>query len=131
MDRMSVLQGGPGGSPPVARLAPWQERKVALHIDQHLHRPIAIRELAEIAGLSTNYFSRRFKGSFGLAPRNYVIRGRLERAKTLMRQTRSSLCQIALASGFCDQAHMSRVFHAVVGSTPNRWRCDQTSGLAA
>jgi len=106
----------------VSRLAPWQERKVARHIGEHLDRPISIRDLAALVGLSANYFSRRFKGSFGVTPRAYVIRSRLERAKTLMRQSRASLCEIALDSGFCDQAHMSRLFHAVVGSTPNRWR---------
>lgn len=131
-DAIASLTPAPRGRrrPQVSRLAPWQERKVARHIDDHLDRPISIRELAEIVGLSTNYFSRRFKGSFGVSPRAYMIRGRLDRAKTLMKQTRSSLCQIALASGFCDQAHMSRLFHAVVGSTPKRWRCEQTSALA-
>ena len=112
-------------------LAPWQERKVMRHIGEHLDRPISIGALAEIVGLSTNYFSRRFKGSFGVAPREYVIRSRLERAKSLMQQTGASLCQIALDTGFCDQAHMSRLFHAVVGSPPNRWRREQMSALAA
>ena len=112
------------GSP--TGLAPWQERKVVRHIGEHLDRPISIGALAQIVGLSANYFSRRFKGSFGVSPREYVIRSRLERAKTLMQQTGASLCQIALDTGFCDQAHMSRLFHAVVGSPPNRWRREQT-----
>ncbi|MGH1559781.1 helix-turn-helix domain-containing protein [Caulobacter segnis] len=51
-----------------------------------------------------------------------MIRGRVERAKTLMRETDAPSARIALDSGFCDQAHMSRQFHAVVGSTPSRWR---------
>lgn len=112
-------------------LAPWQERKIMRYISEHLNRSIGNRELAELVGLSVNYFSRRFKSSFGVPPRDYVIRSRLERAKSLMRQTRSPLCQIALESGFCDQAHLSRTFHEIVGSTPRRWRREHAQTLAA
>ena len=108
-----------------SRLAPWQERKVARHIREHLDQPIRVQDLAGLVGLSASYFSRRFRGSFGLAPRAYVIRSRLERAQSLMRQGRTPLCAIALDCGFCDQAHMSRLFHTVIGSTPSRWRRQQ------
>ncbi len=108
--------------PLTARLAPWQERKILRYVGEHLCTPISNRDLADLAGLSASHFSRLFRSSFGVAPREYVIRNRLEHAKTLMRQTRSPLCQIALDSGFSDQAHMSRTFHAIVGSTPNQWR---------
>lgn len=107
------------------KLAPWQERKVLRHLGEHLCRSISNQDLACLVGLSTSQFSRRFRGSFGLSPRGYVIRSRLDHAKTLMRQTRSPLCQIALASGFSDQSHLCRTFHALVGATPNRWRREQ------
>jgi AraC family transcriptional regulator len=105
-------------------LAPWQERKVLRYVEEHLGRPIRTPELASLVGLSISQFSRRFKGSFALAPREYMIRSRLDHAKALMRQSRAPLCEIALDSGFCDQAHMSRLFHAFVGETPRRWRRD-------
>lgn len=107
------------------KLAPWQEDKVLRHVADHIHRPIANRELAALLGLSVGHFSRRFKASFGVGPHEHVIRARLDHAKSLMRRTPSSLCQIALDSGFCDQAHMARTFHAIVGSPPARWRREQ------
>lgn len=113
------------------RLSSWQEREVMRHIVEHLDQSIRNQDLAETVGLGVTQFSRCFKGSFGISPHGYVIRSRLERAKTLMRQSRSSLCQIALESGFADQAHMSRLFHAIVGSPPNRWRRSQTSSATA
>jgi len=97
---------------------------VLRYVEEHLGRPIRTPELASLVGLSVSQFSRRFKGSFGFAPREYMIRTRLDRAKALMRQSRAPLCEIALSSGFCDQAHMSRLFHAFVGETPRRWRRD-------
>lgn len=117
-------------SPP-PKLAPWQERDVVRHISDRLDETIRNQDLAKIAGLSVGRFSRRFKESFGVPPRAYVIRSRLERAKCLMRLTGASLCQIALESGFADQAHMCRLFHAVIGSTPSRWRRAQAPCGAA
>jgi AraC family transcriptional regulator len=112
-------------------LAPWQERKVEQFVAENLDRTIAVGELAALARLSTTHFSRVFKRSFGVTPRDYVMRARLERAKTLLTQTSVSLCQIALDCGFCDQAHMSRIFHQVIGATPSRWRRQTMFEMAA
>ncbi len=120
----------PAERPPLG-LAPWQERKITRYIAENLGHSISNGELAQIVGLSVSHFSRRFKASFGLCPRDYVIRSRLERAKALMTETRDALCQIALDCGFCDQAHMSRIFHQIVGNTPMRWRRENALGLAA
>jgi transcriptional regulator GlxA family with amidase domain len=112
-------------------LAPWQERKVEQFVAQNLDRTIAVGELASLARLSTTHFSRVFKRSFGITPRDYVMRARLERAKIMLTQTSASLCQIALDCGFCDQAHMSRIFHQVIGATPSRWRKQTMFEMAA
>lgn len=103
-------------------LAPWQERKVLRYIGEHLDRAISNQDLADEVGLSVSHFARCFKASFGLPPRDYLIRGRVERAKAMMLNPQAPLCQIALDCGFCDQAHLSRLFQAVVGIAPNRWR---------
>ena len=116
---------------PLSGLAPWQARKVDLFIAQNLDRAIGVGELASLARLSTTHFSRVFKRSFGVTPRDHVMRARLERAKTLLSQTPSPLSQIALDCGFCDQAHMSRIFHQVVGATPSRWRRQMQIEIAA
>lgn len=114
-----------------AGLAPWQERKVLRHIEGRLDQPIRNQDLAGVVGLSLSHFGRRFKASFGVSPRDYLIRARVDRAKTLMHGKDAPLSQIALDSGFCDQAHMCRLFRVVVGSTPSRWRRQQTPTLSA
>ncbi|MFZ0266166.1 helix-turn-helix domain-containing protein [Caulobacter sp.] len=115
-----------GGKAREAGLAPWQERKVLRQVGERLDQPIRNQDLAELVGLSISHFGRRFKASFGMSPRDYLIRARVERAKTLMGSRDTPLSQIALDCGFCDQAHMCRLFRTVVGSTPSRWRREQT-----
>jgi AraC family transcriptional regulator len=46
----------------------------------------------------------------------------VERAKTLIRDYRTSLTEVALASGFADQHHLARVFRRITGVTPSSYR---------
>ncbi|MGH1558866.1 helix-turn-helix domain-containing protein [Caulobacter segnis] len=86
--------------------------------------PVGCRSAArpQHAKLSPGYFSRRFRQSFGLTFSRFVARRRIEHAQAMMTKTTSSLCQIALACGFTDQAHFTRTFGGVTGSTPSQWR---------
>ena len=105
-----------------AGLAPWQARRVSRHVDENLGFSITIDHLAGIAGLSSSYFCRAFKDTFGDPPHAYIMRRRVERAQTLMLQTREPLSQIALACGLSDQAHLCNLFRRLVGQSPSHWR---------
>ncbi len=109
---------------PVARggLAPWQKRKVDLYLREHLEESVRLDELAELLPLSVSHFCRSFKETFGDTPHAYIIRLRLELAQKLMLTTDDSLSQIALASGFSDQAHLCKLFRRGVAETPSAWR---------
>jgi len=112
-------------APELGVLAPWQAKKAAAYIEVHLDAPIRIRELAALTRLSRSYFSRAFKATFGLAPQPYVQRKRTAQAQALMLDTDEPLCGIALACGFSDQAHFSRIFRRLTGASPNAWRRSQ------
>jgi len=105
-------------------LASWQVRRVTTYIEQHLDTPLVTEELATVARLSTGHFCRAFKASMGETPHSYIIRQRLRRAQTLMLRTRDTLSQIACACGLTDQAHLTRLFRRVIGTTPMSWRRD-------
>jgi AraC family transcriptional regulator len=47
---------------------------------------------------------------------------RVEAAKEKLRDSRLSLLDVALACGFSDQSHLTRVFTGMVGSSPGVWR---------
>ena len=103
-------------------LPAWQTRRVAAHVEANLSRRIRIQELARLLGLSASHFCRAFKCTFGVSPRDYVLRRRIELAQGLMLTTSESLSSIAVRCGMCDQPHFTRSFHRIVGQTPYMWR---------
>lgn len=108
--------------------APWQAKRVRSYIEDNLDAPIAVEELAAFTRLSTSYFFRAFKGSFGVPPHAYVIQRRMVRAQMLLSGTDEPLGQIAIACGLADQAHFSRLFRRAVGVPPGVWRRELRGG---
>ena len=109
----SHLQGG---------LAPWQAKRLRSYIEDKLDSTIRARDLAGLVRLSTSYFFRAFRNTFGETPVAYIMKCRMRRAQELMLKSRVSLSQVALECGMCDQAHFSRTFRRIVGTNPTVWR---------
>jgi AraC-like DNA-binding protein len=87
-----------------------------------MHGRIRLSEVARECGLSVSHFARSFKTSFGTSTHQWLMQHRIDRAKQLMSQTNMSLIDIAIQSGFNDQAAFTRTFHQLVGVSPGRWR---------
>lgn len=112
--------------PPRAKaraLPKWRLRRVEDHVNRNLHRSIRLADLAQVAGLSRMHFAKQFRAATGYRPHEYLLHQRIEQAKSLLLETKSPLVEIALAVGFCTQAHFSTVFKHITGETPARWRC--------
>lgn len=103
-------------------LPAWQAQRVFAHVDANLSEKITIRGLAHLLSLSASHFCRAFKCTFGVSPREYVLRRRIEVAQKLMLTTSEPLSSIAASCGMCDQPHFTRSFHRIVGETPHLWR---------
>ena len=110
-------------------LATWQKKRVAAYIDDNIGAIIRSTDLARVVRLSKSHLFRAFRESFGVPPMAYIAKRRVRRGQELMRNSRASLSQIALACGMCDQAHFTRVFHRTVGVSPGQWRRQFASGL--
>jgi AraC-like DNA-binding protein len=103
-------------------LAPWQENRSKEMIAGDLAGATPLREIAEACGLSVSHFSRAFRKSTGLAPHAWLIRTRVESAKSMLRKKDASLLAIARDCGFADQSHFARAFKHRVGLSPGAWR---------
>lgn len=111
-------------------LAPWQARRVTDLIQAHLEMPIRVEDMANATRLSTSYFFRAFKHSFSVSPHAYVLALRLARAKELLSESDEQISQVAMACGFADQAHFSRVFRRETGCAPGHWRRERRTPFA-
>jgi hypothetical protein len=72
--------------------------------------------------MSPYYFSRLFKQSTGLSPRQYLLWQWMERAKYLLSDSRRKIVEVSDALGFPHQSHFTTTFHTLVGMTPGEYR---------
>ncbi|KZB58964.1 AraC family transcriptional regulator [Thalassospira sp. MCCC 1A02491] len=107
------------------KLAPYQLRKTVDYIEQNCGRTIRLDELAQLTGLSQSYFCSAFRESTGMPPQQWQMKARVERAKNLLKKGDTPLASVAVGLGFADQAHLTRVFRKIVGTTPGAWRKEQ------
>ncbi|WP_082536391.1 MULTISPECIES: AraC family transcriptional regulator [unclassified Roseateles] len=109
----------------VAGLSTLQLRDAISFLDARMPTRVDLATLAELAGLSQSHYTRAFKASTGLAPYQWQLQARIERAKVLLLETRLSLDDVAEATGFADAVHFGRTFRKLVGATPAAWRTDR------
>lgn len=102
-------------------LSPIIRHRLIDYIETHLHLPITLQTLADIADLSPFHLQRMFQLSCGLSPHEWLLRRRLSKAKTLL-ATQDPIAQIASACGFSSQSHMTRAFKEATGCTPSVYR---------
>ncbi len=103
-------------------LATWQERRARDMIASNLTRDLSLDQIARECNLSTPHFSRAFKQSTGFTPHGWLQECRVQHAKSLLSDAELPLANIAMACGFADQSHFTKVFSRMTGSTPGHWR---------
>ncbi|HEX4681067.1 MAG TPA: AraC family transcriptional regulator [Gemmatimonadaceae bacterium] len=103
-------------------LSPIEERRVTSRLLDDLDGDTSLSELAALCGRSRSQFIRAFKQSTGMPPHRWLLMQRVKRAKDLLRGTNTPIAEIALACGFSDQSHLTRVFSKAFRISPGAWR---------
>jgi AraC family transcriptional regulator len=103
---------------PKGKLGPAQLRRTIELVHEHIASDLTLDAMARAAGYSQFQFARLFKATTGMTPHCFVLRMRLERASRMLRQGTGNLVEVALATGFWDQAHFTNVFRKAFGMTP-------------
>ncbi len=85
---------------------------------ENMHTEVGLKEVASIASVSLFHFAREFKKRTGLAPHQYLIQIRLERAIHLLISSELPVAGIAEQTGFFDVSHLARHTHRRYGYAP-------------
>ena len=103
-------------------LAPWQVKRACERLEADLGGQLSLAQIAAEFDLSVRHFARAFRVSTGLPPHRWLLRQRVKVAERLLTVRDVSLSEIAIAAGFANQSHFTRVFSNMVGVSPGAWR---------
>lgn len=107
---------------PVTHSNPEGIRRAIELAENTLDRQLSLEQLAQAAAMSTYHFARTFKAATGMTPMRYVWKRRIELARTMLKDRRHTLVQVALACGFSNQSHFTTAFKEATGVTPAVYR---------
>jgi len=109
----------PSGSP---SLPGYKLAQITEWMAEHLAEEFNLDRLAAQAGLSKFYFNRLFKSAMGVSPSQYLITLRIDKAKRLLRETKSSVIDIGLEVGYTGPSHFAQLFRKETGLSPSDYR---------
>ncbi|MBJ7370648.1 MAG: helix-turn-helix transcriptional regulator [Pseudomonas sp.] len=104
------------------RLKPWQIQRAKQLMLDNLDADISVAAIAQACALSRSHFTRQFKNSTLVSPKEWMREQRILRGKQLLKTSRLLLADIALECGFSDQSHFCRTFVRTEGVTPRAWK---------
>ena len=97
-------------------------------VESDAARPLELKEMAAIAGMSKYHFLRVFRRLTGVTPHRYLISVRLRRAALALASSQLPVVEIALDAGFGDLSTFNRRFRTTFGLTPTQYRASEVQG---
>ena len=91
-------------------------------VESDAARPLELKDMAAVAGMSKYHFLRVFRRLTGMTPHRYLISARLRRAALALTSSRRPVIAVALDAGFGDLSTFNKTFRAAFGLTPTHYR---------
>ncbi len=91
-------------------------------MESNLEEPLGLDEIARYVQLSSRQLERQFAEHLKCTPRQYYLSLRLKKAQRLLRDSRLSIIEIALACGFSSVSHFISRYRERFGIPPGRER---------
>ena len=88
-------------------------------MENHIADPLSLDQIAMLTGLGSRQLSRRFEVQFGKGVMQCYMDIRLQKADELIRKTRLPVVEVAMTTGFINQAHFARVYRTKFGASPS------------
>jgi AraC-like DNA-binding protein len=97
-------------------------KQIVDYIDARPHARFHLEELSSLVGYSPSHFAKKFRATVGISVGRLINRRRLAAAMIMLTDDSRPLSQVALDLGFSSQSHFTRLFSALIGVTPARYR---------
>ena len=104
------------------KLAPWQLKRAIERIESGYAEDISLNALAAEVRLSPFHFLRAFRHDAGCPPHTYLLRVRVERAKSLLETSDLTVTEIAARVGYAEPGQLTRIFRREARCTPREYR---------
>lgn len=99
----------------------WGQVKTARdYLEAHVTRGVRSQELERITGLDRFALARHFRAAFATSPHRFLLMRRLQQAKAMI-AAGEPIAEVAAATGFADQSHLTRHFKKAFGIAPGAW----------
>lgn len=92
------------------------------YIDQNYAKELTLSQVAKYIYLSDSYFAHSFKDKFGISPKSYILKIRIEEAKELLENTDMKIADVARSVGFSSQQRFNDIFRKFTEMTPLKYR---------
>ncbi|PLS14798.1 DNA-binding response regulator [Bacillus sp. M6-12] len=96
--------------------------EVEKYIQANFDRDVKLQEIADKFYLSREYISRKFKQEFNVNISDYLVKVRMNKAKSLLKNSQMKVYEIAVIAGYQDDKYFRKVFKKITGVTPNEYR---------
>ncbi|MFD9701327.1 GlxA family transcriptional regulator [Lentzea sp. NPDC059081] len=87
-----------------------------------LESSLTLADMAEHAHMSVRTFGRRFHDEVGTSPAQWIIKRRVDRARTLLETTSLHIDEVARQVGFGSSTLLRKHLHTSIGVTPTAYR---------
>ncbi|MCM3783819.1 AraC family transcriptional regulator [Neobacillus mesonae] len=92
------------------------------YMETHYTEGITVADIAHFSGMHRSHLSSRFKHHFGISPRQYLTKLKMERAGEMLHSRTLSITDISLSLGYTDLYTFSRAFCTYYGMSPSSYR---------
>jgi AraC family transcriptional regulator len=116
----------PGTKKLSAALSQHKVRRAVEHIEAHLGEDLTLCDIARELAMSPGHFAHAFRQTVGIPPHQYVVNRRIERAKSLLRDSDMPISHIAQRIGCSNPSCFSFLFRRATGVTPGGYRKSRT-----
>ncbi|WP_040785540.1 AraC family transcriptional regulator [Marvinbryantia formatexigens] len=92
------------------------------YINENYSKRLRINELADYIGVNRSYLTSSFQENIGCSPREYLMKLRMEKAKTLLKNPDIQVNEVAAMVGYTDPLAFSKIFKSRTGRSPKEYK---------